>query len=278
MYKIKKHLSLQINRHFKIIHNTINITIIMKTKQLFLLTLLTFMCMFCRAQTIYKDLYTIFMGTDYIFEGQVIRSDCYYGDNEQMIYTSYTMEISKIFKGELTCGTVEVITEGGTIGDVSLEVSHNISFRKGEIGIFCANLSPYENAAINYYPETNDAVLYIKYGNQGFFKYFFDDINAAISNTRYDFDSLVQVYDTLQIMSQTNYIDCENSPINGFLNEIPTFRTQATNPKPIHNAPSQSQINIYTERQNQKEAKLKHASSAKTMVAPDSLIYTFENE
>lgn len=235
----------------------------------------------CRSQITYENLVTIFMGSDYIFEGQVIRSDPYLTQNGQMIYTSNTVEISKIFKGDLVCGTIELITEGGEVNGKSLEISHNLTFRVGEIGIFCANNSPYEAPQIDYYPESNSTVVFVKYSEQGFFKYFFDDINPAVTNSRYDFDSLVQVYDTLQLATQVNYIDCSNQPISSFLNNFPKFRLgEQSNPRTsiIENKAIALQTKQNKIILQEKRAKIKKLANLKTLVYPDSLFYTFENE
>ena len=59
-----------------------------------------------------------------IFEGRVIRSDSYWSHDKKYIYTSSTIQIYKIFKGDITCGKIEVITDGGNVNDTTLEISH----------------------------------------------------------------------------------------------------------------------------------------------------------
>ena len=64
-------------------------------------------------QVIPQPILTIIDSSAYIFEGEVIRSESYWTDDHDFIYTSATVEISKIFKGNLVCGTIEVLTAGG---------------------------------------------------------------------------------------------------------------------------------------------------------------------
>ena len=55
---------------------------------------------------------------DYIFEGTVIKSTPYKTENGKYILTSNTIEIHKVLKGDLSCGTVELVTNGGMVDDL----------------------------------------------------------------------------------------------------------------------------------------------------------------
>ena len=120
------------------------------------------------AQEIPKDITERVLFCNYIFEGEVIRSNAYWSSDKKNILTSSTIEIYKLLKtdstSDFTCGTVEVISEGGTINDTTLKISHNLELRKGMKGIFLCNETQKELPAEDYYSESNSIKLDIPYG------------------------------------------------------------------------------------------------------------------
>ncbi len=169
------------------------------------------------SQVIRKEIPDIINASNIIFEGQVIRSDAYWNQNEDYIYTSHTIEISKIFKGDIICGTIEIITKGGRVGDTELTVSHNLTLLTGEVGLFfCNPVALFELPTIDYYPETNTGAMEVMYSEQGFFKYYNDEINHAIQNPFYNLDSLAQAYDVLELYTQLSYIDCNPTIVGNY--------------------------------------------------------------
>ncbi len=195
----------------------------MKTKSLLILALML-LSFGLKAQIVPEPISKIIGSSEHIFEGKVIRSDSYWNQNGDFIYTSHTIEVSKIFKGDLNCGTVEMLTVGGNVQNREISGSHTLDLNKGDIGVFCAISSNYEQPAINYYPENNAQVLSVVTEEQGFFKYYFDDINPACSNLIYSFDSLQQVYDSLQVVLQLSYTDCNATLVSQQINEYEQYR------------------------------------------------------
>ena len=159
-------------------------------------------------QVIPQPLLTIIDSSAYIFEGEVIRSESYWTDDHNFIYTSATVEISKIFKGNLVCGTIEVLTAGGRIANTELEITHNLELSVGEIGLFFGNITNWEQPPIDYYPESNTEVIDVTFSEQGFYKYYYDEVNPEVASSTYNFDSLAQVYDVVEYYTQLNYTDC----------------------------------------------------------------------
>ena len=53
-----------------------------------------------------------YLQSDNIFEG-IVTEQCVYEAENGYLYTSNLIQISKIFKGNLQCGTVRLITMGG---------------------------------------------------------------------------------------------------------------------------------------------------------------------
>ena len=119
-------------------------------------------CLF--AQVIRKEISDIINSSDNIFEGKIIRSDSYWNQNEDYVYTSHTVAISKILKGNIVCGTIEIITAGGSVGGRRLEVTHNLKLLPGEIGLFfCNPVSYFEAPTVDYYPESNIGAMEVVY-------------------------------------------------------------------------------------------------------------------
>ena len=102
----------------------------MKTRFTFLFFLLI---KFCFSQETPDDIINHVSRANYIFKGRVIRSDSYWDQGHRQIYTSSTVEISKIAKGNLNFGTVEIITVVGRVGHTEIWISHNLTLTRGNI-------------------------------------------------------------------------------------------------------------------------------------------------
>lgn len=175
----------------------------------FLFLLISFIGYDSMGQMIPKDLYTRALTSQFIFEGSVIRSNSYYTHDSMKIFTSSTLKILKIFKGNLVCGTVEVISLGGKVGNEAMFLSHNLELIPGMTGIFlCDSTTEREFPTTDYYPETNSVKLFALYNEQSYIKYFNDKINHLIVDYQYQLDSLAEVYGMLELYNQLNYIDC----------------------------------------------------------------------
>jgi Matrixin. len=71
-----------------------------------------------------------------IIEGKVKEKTSFWNATHSMIYTSNTVEVYKVFKGSLSTQTIEVMTQGGSVGDYSVEVSDLLELYKGDVGVF----------------------------------------------------------------------------------------------------------------------------------------------
>lgn len=210
----------------------------MKTKFALLTFCLFSLCRFCFSQQKHEDIISRVNESPFIFEGSVIRDDSYFSSDGRTIYTSHTIEIYKILKGadlNLVCGTIELITLGGIVGDRELEVSHNLVLRRGMTGVFlCDENSRWELPTTDYYHEDNTLVMWCPYGLEGFIRYFNDGINYAVVDWQFSLDSLAHVYDMLDLFTTLTLVDCGGV--------IPPF-----NPKgnlPILSAPTYPNIPI----------------------------------
>ena len=206
------------------------------------------------AQIIEKDIIERINKSTFIFEGEVIRADGYWNQNENYIYTSLTIDIKKIFKGNLLCGKVELITEGGEVGDsISLEISHNLYLNKGQKGIFLCRETLKELSAVDYYPENNYQKLETVFNEQGFIKYFEDGINPEVWDYQFSLDSLAQVYNLMELYTQINYVDCYpnrsifsfNTVVSKNRNEADTVIYNETNAPDCVNNATHELLNLY---------------------------------
>lgn len=103
-----------------------------------------------------------------IFEGKVIRKTSFWNAGHTRIYTSNTIEVYKVFKGNITTSEVEIVTEGGQIGDEMHSSSHELNLKEGSIGIFMVETS----TVINPQTIENKIPVFLVYGGpQGFIKY-----------------------------------------------------------------------------------------------------------
>ncbi|PIA78682.1 hypothetical protein BFR04_03875 [Gaetbulibacter sp. 4G1] len=110
-----------------------------------------------------------------IVEGKVIAKKSFWDDNHHNIYTSNTVEVYKVFKGDQP-KTIEVITLGGTVGNKALIVSPSLKLRKGDIGIFTL----YDNNIPVELEAKSSNKKYRTYSSlQGFYRYnLYDNIAA----------------------------------------------------------------------------------------------------
>jgi hypothetical protein len=165
---------------------------------------------------------------DYIFEGIVINKQSYQSIDHRRIYSTNLIEITKILKGNLSCGTVEIITEGGNIGTKKMNADHSLELEIESKGIFLCMQSTREIPQINYFNPTNTIKLEGTYEYQSFIKYTEDNNNNLVAHDiTGNYDSLIQFYNLAQIITGFNFIDCNNS------NKL----TKAINytPEPIYN-------------------------------------------
>lgn len=71
-----------------------------------------------------------------VLEGKVISQVSFWNASGDFIYTSNILEVYKVFKGNITTNQIEVITEGGIVGNVMIKAEPSLQFKVNEIGIF----------------------------------------------------------------------------------------------------------------------------------------------
>jgi|GEM_PF-3646718 len=174
------------------------------------------------AQEVLKTLEERINEITYVFEGRVISSNSYETKNGGFINTSNTIQISRVFKGNLQCGTVEFITDGGDIGHRKVDISHNLDLHRGMTGIFLAKLTHKEMSPFDFYSESNNEQIEGSFGNQSFIKYW-DDIlrNKTLafdmSEGNFEIEDLYSEITTITGYPMNPCSDYLFKPVEGFL-------------------------------------------------------------
>ena len=109
-----------------------------------------------------------------IVEGKVTGKKSFWNEEHTMIFTSNTVEVYKVFKGNITQNTIEIITQGGSVGTNAISVSHVLKLETGRIGMFFC-----EPNSINVRSPFTQNILYDVYSSeQGFLRY---DLNKGVA-------------------------------------------------------------------------------------------------
>jgi len=103
-----------------------------------------------------------------IIEGKVLQSQSYWDPAHQNIYTANQVQIFKVFKGNLgTSTTINIITEGGRVGDDLHTFSNTLSLQPDQQGVFFLEPSRFPAGQT-----TNTNPAYSVYASsQGFIRY-----------------------------------------------------------------------------------------------------------
>lgn len=135
------------------------------------LPLLTFIATLILAVTGHTQLFKISLeekakASTLIAEGKVVAQKSFWNDAHTMIFTANTVEVYKTFKGKVTARTIEVMTQGGSVGTNAIEVSDLLTLHTGQTGIFFC----FENTA-NIKSPTRQTLYDVFSSRQGFLEY-----------------------------------------------------------------------------------------------------------
>ena len=119
-----------------------------------------------------------------IIEGKVISQSSFWNSAHTLIYTSNIIEVYKVFKGQITTSNkVEMITEGGAVGNDMHRVEPSLNLRIGQIGVFFADATNVLNSKSNI----PGSLKFKPYASvQGFIKYDLIEKKGADPFKRYD--------------------------------------------------------------------------------------------
>lgn len=140
-----------------------------------------------------------------VIEGKVISKQSFWDSKRYNIYTSNTIEVFKVFKGDVI-ETIDVITMGGVVGTEALIVSPNLKLQKGDIGIFTL----YENNVILNKKNQKSNKEFKAYSSlQGFYKYdIFTDV--AINPFSKKEGIISSFYIEIMNYTKSKYIEIKN--------------------------------------------------------------------
>ncbi len=139
---------------------------------------------------------------DYIFEGRYLSSKCFKSDGYHNVYTSSLYEINKVFKGNLKCGKVEIISAGGTVGRDITMVEDGPSM--SSIGI----IMTYSSSVPSFMHLKNNPVPLVA---ENMIEYRHDWLKHSYSYFSFFFPNRQAIYDTLVRVIGHRYASCGDS-------------------------------------------------------------------
>jgi len=122
------------------------------------------------------DFETRFNASSLIVEGKVIQQYSFWNPAHSMIFTSNTLELSKVFKGTAPGTTIEIMTIGGIVGLDGVQASDLLNLHTGQQGVFFLNPN-----VIGLLAPKSGALLFDVYASmQGFIA--FDPFNHSAAD------------------------------------------------------------------------------------------------
>lgn len=129
-----------------------------------------------------------------IVEGKVVSKTCFWNAAHTFIFTCNKVKVYKIFKGGMTSDYVEVLTQGGTIGDLNVEASDLLALDENEIGVFFL----FPNSINLKSPNTGNILMDVYSSSQGCFVY--DMINKKAIAPFVKYNNITTIlYNELQV-------------------------------------------------------------------------------
>ncbi|WP_298494375.1 T9SS type A sorting domain-containing protein [uncultured Algibacter sp.] len=158
-----------------------------------------------------------------VVEGKVIAKKSFWDADHKMIYTAYTIDVYKVFKGE-SYKQIEVIVKGGIVGLNAFIVSHGLKLGKGLTGVFTLNESNLNIGLTN----TISAKTYKVYsGVQGFYNYnLSDDIATNPFSERKGIKSTL--YEDIIKVTKKNYKIVSNFDIDSVVKKSTQKKSSST--------------------------------------------------
>jgi PKD repeat protein len=135
--------------------------------------------------------------SDLVVEGKVIDQICFWNTEHNRIYTSNLVDVYKTFKNS-GASYIEVITEGGTVGDKKHVLHPALNMRIGDVGVF--------TLIFNNQPAQFGKPVFEAYASaQGFIQYSLAENKAVEPFHTYNNIS-TDLYPAIQQLTGTSYI------------------------------------------------------------------------
>jgi len=150
-----------------------------------------------------------------VIEGKVLSKRSFWDAENKNIYTANTVEVYKVFKGE-PLETIEIITEGGTVGNLAQMVVPSLKLREGDFGV----LTLYGNDIRFSDTNKSDKKQFKVYSSvQGFYKY--DLKNNHVANPFRQLKGISNsFYDEIKRITKSNYIEISNFNVEKLTTEL----------------------------------------------------------
>jgi hypothetical protein len=156
--------------------------------------------LFVQAQALYKvDNEEKEQHATLIIEGKVVEKTSFWNTAKTMIYTTNKVQVLKVFKGDVSEQFVEIITQGGSVENESVEVSELLELNKNHVGVFFC----YPNQLSILSPLSNKVLLDVYASAQGFIMY--DLFNGTAADPFHVYSSIEgELYPYLQQLTKTS--------------------------------------------------------------------------
>lgn len=150
-----------------------------------------------------------------IIEGKVIDSESSWDLNRQNIYTIHTIEVFKVFKGEVQ-SSLEIITVGGVVDMKAQITTPSLELSVGDIGVFMLKENRIQFSSNN----STSLNKYQPYSSfQGFYKY-----NLFENNASNPYTVIVgigqQFYDMVRSQTQSDFINVSEFDIDAYVSTM----------------------------------------------------------
>ncbi|MBN8704005.1 MAG: PKD domain-containing protein, partial [Bacteroidetes bacterium] len=136
-----------------------------------------------------------------IIEGKVIAKKSFWDSKHKLILTKNKIEVYKVFKGTVSGKTIDIITEGGVVGNDMLVVEPSLQLELNDVGVFTC----VPTKAKIPFGQKSVATQYDAYASvQGFIKYDLDNLKAnSVFDSFNDINS--HLYPTITSITQKPY-------------------------------------------------------------------------
>lgn len=134
-----------------------------------------------------------------IIEARVIGKKAFWNTSQTLIHTAYTLEVYKVFKGEVLADKVEMIAEGGRIGYEMHVADPGLKMQIGDVGTFFG-----QAARVQHRSKSGIEQLMPYGGVQGFVRY--DELRAQATDVFHLYDDIErQIYQAVALEVKQAY-------------------------------------------------------------------------
>lgn len=159
-----------------------------------------------------------------IVEGQVVSGYSFWDAARANIYTSNLVKVYKVFQGNFSETSLEIITEGGTVGDQKQIVEPSLQLNAGEMGMFFLMPSRIANPAAQRGHQSFMAYSSV----QGFIQYDLKTLKATEPFKTYQ-DIETEVYNSVTALTRRPYAEiAENRELRNSYLRIENVSPDAT--------------------------------------------------